>query len=56
MSYQAPGRAASACMLVVLVFSFVAYPAAMAADRVTGKAFATRSEVIAPEAMAAIEL
>ena len=53
MSYRLPGRAASVCMLVVLVFSFVAYPAAMAADRVTGKAFATRSEVIAPEAMAA---
>jgi len=39
--------------LALFVLVPLASTAAMAADRVTGKAFATRSEVIAPHAMAA---
>ena len=40
----------TALLLLVLPLSS---PAALAADRVTGAAFATRSEVIAPHGMAA---
>jgi gamma-glutamyltranspeptidase/glutathione hydrolase len=44
-------RTALAAALCIILST--AQPSAMAADRVTGKTFATRSEVYAPEAMAA---
>ena len=46
----APGPAFRLAILILTLFSSTF---AMAADRVTGEPFATRSEVIAPNAMAA---
>ncbi|MBT8040003.1 MAG: gamma-glutamyltransferase [Xanthomonadales bacterium] len=55
MSYRSRTRGALIgvrTLLVLICLIALGFPA-MAADRVTGKAFATRSEVVAPEAMAA---
>jgi gamma-glutamyltranspeptidase/glutathione hydrolase len=45
-------RACAPAALLLLILS-LANPALMAADRITGKTFATRSDVMAPHAMAA---
>ena len=46
------GTRAILCCVLLTALTATAFPA-LAADRVTGRAFATRSEVIAPEGMAA---
>jgi gamma-glutamyltranspeptidase/glutathione hydrolase len=53
--HQNPGRVGRTRAALVAAFLLYSLPftAPMAADRVTGETFATRSEVIAPEAMAA---
>jgi gamma-glutamyltranspeptidase/glutathione hydrolase len=51
---QSNGRIRAAALAAAFfIISLIPAQTAMAADRVTGKTFATRSEVIAPHAMAA---
>ena len=53
--HQDPGRVgrSRAALVAAFLLCLLPFTAPMAADRVTGETFATRSEVIAPEAMAA---
>ena len=53
--HRNPGRVgrSRAALVAAFLLCLLPFTAPMAADRVTGETFATRSEVIAPEAMAA---